>query len=146
MDVGQRIKRVRKERGLTQKQLGEMLNTSQQMIALYESGKHAPTISTLTRIANALQVNTKALIGNKITNVFSGVTPDNAYMQDASLIEQILEELEQNKASGISDIEDIYLLQDFRKLNILGKKEARKRVQELTEIKRYTDPDTPPAE
>ncbi len=36
------------------------------------------------------------------------------------------------------------MLSDYRKLNTIGKEEARKRVNELTEIPRYTKPDKPP--
>ena len=36
------------------------------------------------------------------------------------------------------------LLNDYRKLNGIGQSEARKRVSELTEIPRYTNPDDPP--
>lgn len=38
------------------------------------------------------------------------------------------------------------LLSDYRKLNVSGKTEAQKRVNELTEIPRYTKPDEPPQE
>ena len=36
------------------------------------------------------------------------------------------------------------LLSKYSELNNIGKKEAIKRVSELTEIKKYTEPDTPP--
>lgn len=39
-----------------------------------------------------------------------------------------------------------FLLSDYRKLNEKGQAEARKRVNELTEVPRYTKPDTPPQE
>lgn len=37
-----------------------------------------------------------------------------------------------------------FLLSDYRKLNESGQAEARKRVNELTEVPRYINPDTPP--
>ena len=39
-----------------------------------------------------------------------------------------------------------FLLSDYRKLNESGQAEARKRVNELTEVPRYINPDTPPQE
>ena len=41
---------------------------------------------------------------------------------------------------------NVEILQNFQKLNTSGKKEAAKRVQELTEIPRYTIKEEPPAE
>lgn len=40
--------------------------------------------------------------------------------------------------------EEDFLLSDYRKLNESGQAEARKRVNELTEVPRYINPDTPP--
>lgn len=39
-----------------------------------------------------------------------------------------------------------FLLSDYRKLNAKGQAEARKRVNELTEVPRYINPTTPPQE
>ena len=39
-----------------------------------------------------------------------------------------------------------FLLSDYRKLNESGQADARKRVNELTEVPRYINPDTPPQE
>lgn len=54
--VGENIKRIRKEKGLTQSELGRKLGISQTMIVQYESGRRNPKIETVQKIANALQV------------------------------------------------------------------------------------------
>jgi len=54
MTVGERIKQARKEKGLTQKQLGELLGVTQATIQQYETGNPKP--ETLKRIAKALGV------------------------------------------------------------------------------------------
>ena len=41
-----------------------------------------------------------------------------------------------------SDAKTIFLLNDFEKLNNNGRRIACERIKELTEIKKYTDPDT----
>ena len=56
MDVGNRIKEIRKKRGLTQEQLGKLLNISQTMVAQYENNKRKPKLETLQKIATALKV------------------------------------------------------------------------------------------
>lgn len=56
MSVGNKIKQIRKEKGLTQKQLGEKLGIKQQSIAMFENDKTNIKHSTLEKIAVALQV------------------------------------------------------------------------------------------
>jgi len=65
MAVGDRIKRVRNMRGLTQRELGAALgfdeNTADVRIAQYESGTRTPKEDILKKIAEALDVNYRAL-------------------------------------------------------------------------------------
>lgn len=61
MTVGENIRRIRKERGLTQKQLGELVDASEAYIRAYESGRRNPKPSSLEKIANALAVNPEVL-------------------------------------------------------------------------------------
>lgn len=56
MTTGQKIKQYRLKAGLSQKDLGEKLNVSQQMIAQYESDKRAPKLETLEKISDALHI------------------------------------------------------------------------------------------
>lgn len=50
------IKQIRKERGLTQKELAEIVHVSQQAIARYEKQKADPTLEVLQAISEALGV------------------------------------------------------------------------------------------
>jgi predicted DNA-binding mobile mystery protein A len=61
------IKSIRKVLGISQKQLAERSNTTQAVIARIESGMHDPNVSTLTKIANALNSELKILIIPKTT-------------------------------------------------------------------------------
>lgn len=63
MTTGQRIRAVRKEQGLTQKELGELLGVSASAVGQFETNKKPPKIETLDRIAVALQVPITYLIG-----------------------------------------------------------------------------------
>ncbi len=55
-EISKILIRARIKRGLSQKQLAEMLNTKQSGVARAESGKSFPTFSFLQRIAHALQM------------------------------------------------------------------------------------------
>lgn len=47
MNFGKNLKRLRKERNLSQEQLSEMLNVSRQAISKWESNKTYPDIAKL---------------------------------------------------------------------------------------------------
>lgn len=57
MTVGENIKRIRKDKGLTQKKLGELCGINEANIRKYELGKANPKIETVDKIASALGVN-----------------------------------------------------------------------------------------
>lgn len=54
--IWQNIRRIRKEQGLTQKELGERCGIADANIRKYESGRQIPKIQTIQKIANALNV------------------------------------------------------------------------------------------
>lgn len=56
MTVGENIKKIRKEKGLTQKELGEKLKISQAAIGQFESNASNLQIETIEKIAGALEV------------------------------------------------------------------------------------------
>lgn len=56
MSFSDNLKRIRNEKKITLKELGEKLGCSPQSIAQYESGKRNPKIETLQKIADALEV------------------------------------------------------------------------------------------
>ena len=63
IDTGERIRTLRKQRGLNQDQLAELASLNRVTIAKYESGRVEPGAQALARIADALEVSTDALLG-----------------------------------------------------------------------------------
>lgn len=61
--IGRRIKHLRKEMNLLQKDLAEKLNLTQQTISLYESEKRQPDYETLQKIADFFNVSVDYLLG-----------------------------------------------------------------------------------
>lgn len=59
----ERLKQLREEKGLTQKQLAEMLNISRSALSLYESGQRQPDLEILSKIARFFNVTVDYLIG-----------------------------------------------------------------------------------
>lgn len=61
----ERIKKLRKEKGLTQKELANELNVSRPTITCYETGKRTPDKERLLEIANFFNVSVDYLLGNE---------------------------------------------------------------------------------
>lgn len=109
MNIGQRIKKIRKEKGLSVDYIADKLGKNRATIYRYESNEIEnlpyPILVPLAKIL--------------------GTTP--MYLMG------IDENIEEIKVT----IEEKQLLDNYNKLNDLGKKEANKRVSELTEISKY---------
>jgi len=60
--VGENVRRIRLEKGLTQEQLAERSGFGQQYISDLERGRRNPTIVSLYELANALGVDHVALV------------------------------------------------------------------------------------
>ena len=84
--VGRRIEEARQLRGLSQGELSRRLNTAQQNISRYESGKNDPKASTLREFCIELDVSPSYLLG-----LTEDPRPDwnkaNATQLDASEVE-----------------------------------------------------------
>lgn len=59
----ERLKTLRKEAGLTQKELAEQIDTSQQNIGFWEKGDRNPKHKSLVKLANFFKVSTEYLTG-----------------------------------------------------------------------------------
>ena len=63
MNIGSNIKKLRRERDITQEQLAEYLNISVSAISQWECDKTAPDISMLAPLANIFNVSSDTLLG-----------------------------------------------------------------------------------
>ena len=134
MDTGEKIKSARLEHHISQKKLGAAIGTSQQMIAQYENGSRKPKFETLNKIADALNVHIFSLLDDTYEMKIGVGTHYNPVTDEL--------ELEETEYIDLTDRAKLIDLYD-NELNFLGKQEALKRIGELTEIKKYTAPDTP---
>lgn len=67
LTVGERIKKARIEKKLTQKKLGELCKIAEPTIRRYELGKLNPKYETIQKIAKALEVTPQYLLGINLT-------------------------------------------------------------------------------
>lgn len=61
-EVGKHIRKIRKEKNLTQDELAERLHCTRQTVSNYETGKSEPDISLLIELAGVLEVEINDLI------------------------------------------------------------------------------------
>lgn len=97
MSVAENIKRIRKKRGFTQKELGDLCGINEANIRKYENNRQKPKIETLQKIANALEVNVIELLDLshlKINNMFISTKDMHIKKQD--------------KINLLFNLEDIY--------------------------------------
>lgn len=145
MNIGEKIKDYRKKSGLSQKELGQKLNVSQQHIAQYESGKRIPKLDTIQKIAVALNISVNDLLESPLDDsplyrAFKNNDASDNPLEKHYVNSKLTEQIENWQQA------DIELVKSFKKLNDSGKAVAIERVEELTEIPRYTQKGTPDKE
>lgn len=62
MNIGKKLRQIRKEKGLTQKELGELCCMSDSAIRRYELGIMNPKFETVEKLAKALDVKVMDLV------------------------------------------------------------------------------------
>lgn len=87
---GRRLKELRKEHGITQKELGDAVNVTKVSICCYENGTRIPSLETLIDLANYFKVELDYLIGND-TYAVSEENSDYGIKMSNSEIELIME-------------------------------------------------------
>nr|WP_300839722.1 helix-turn-helix transcriptional regulator [uncultured Acetatifactor sp.] len=212
MTVAENIKRIRKEKHLTQKQLGEKCGMSESTLRQYEIGYRNPKIETIKKIADALEVGLWEIVEldqmdldtriQEIKKMVALLTPEGLEEFERLTIESInenQESIQKEQEEAAKKAPRAYIIENgkrvevdkpikftspsrshaqteayelfhsllseewimsqeqettavqlkkilgaYDRLNIAGRKEAVKRVDELTELPRYTRPDEPP--
>jgi len=130
MSIAENIKSLRKEKKLTQKQLAEKTGIAVITIQNYEAGKYEPKNQNLRKLAAVLDPSGEKLLGEKLPfNLIDPGEPIHGTLPFRTVPDFGL------------DLSEHKLIGDYRLLNKFGKEEAIKRVEELTEIMKYTKPD-----
>jgi transcriptional regulator with XRE-family HTH domain len=120
------LKRIRKERGLSQYDLADITGISQQMIAHYETNVTEPPLDKIEVIAKTLKVEISDLLYNDNLNPSTDVDITKFDTRSLKKLQEILS-LPQN------DRADIYrLLNKLIRKNQLELKEKNKQLQEVS--------------
>lgn len=107
-----RLEELRKQLGLSQNELAEKLNMTQQRISAYEKGKREPDINTITQLADFFGVSTDYLLGKS-----------NIRKTDAE-IKQEFEFAYHKEAEGLTDEEIADAIRFYKQIKY-GKKDNK---------------------
>lgn len=61
-DFGTKVKQLRKQAGLSQEELAELIKRDPRTIVAIEAGKRNPTLNTIYKLAKALKVSASQLL------------------------------------------------------------------------------------
>lgn len=113
IQIGDRIRRFRTQKGLTQKEMAALAGIPYSTYSNYENNNREPGLEQLNKIANALDISLQNLIYQGSISTEMLIDTD----EEATLYLNIISNLE--------------------KMNIGGMKEADKQVELLTKIPEY---------
>lgn len=101
MNIGNRIKQIRTSKKLSQKELALSIGIDQGQYSRMENSKVEPTLSSLEKIAEALDI--------KITELFDENEPIDVNSYDKSIVERLrlLDQLEETEKTSIFNIIDM---------------------------------------
>ena len=120
------IQRLLKERNMTYKEFAEKLDYKPSTISMWVKGINAPRMDAIAKMCDFFNVTIDQLFLNP--NLSLPVTTPTLFAEKP--IQPISE--------TINNQNELFIVNNYRKLNATGKKEAEKRISELTEIKKYT--------
>ena len=94
VNFGEKIKKLRKEKKLTQKQLADLAGVAVSAISAYESGNRYPSYEVLINLSHIFHVSTDYLLGiSTIKSIDVTELNDN----EIEVIMQMIEILKSNK-------------------------------------------------
>ena len=94
-----RIKEIRKQLGITARQVAEHINVAESTMSLYESGKREPDIETIVKLAKCLDVTLEYLLG--VTD-----TSPEAERQFAEVAKAVQESEERSRQETVSKLQN----------------------------------------
>ena len=112
MNIGEKINQLRKEKGMTQKELASELNVTDKAISRWESGQGNPDLELIPKIASIFNVTTDFLLKDD----------EIVAKEEVEKIEEIIEKQDINISNNIKEQEerDLIIAKAKRNKSIFG--------------------------
>lgn len=98
VNFGAVLKRLRRQAGMTQKQLAEKLGITKSVVSYYELSERAPSAEILVKIARIFHVTTDYLLG--LEDEGKNVCVDGLFPEDIELMNSVITALQKKNQSG----------------------------------------------
>jgi transcriptional regulator with XRE-family HTH domain len=89
MEFKDRLKQARKDKGISQSKLAQMIDVHVTNISRYERGENKPTSQVLTRLADALGISADYLMSGSTDEVANAVISDRELLEQFKKVEQL---------------------------------------------------------
>lgn len=89
----ERLKQFRKEKGMTQIELAQLLGVSSGTVAMWETGKRKPQFETLNKLCDLFDRNLSYLVGSSDTPAPEGRAEDNIDQLEAWAVQEDYEDV-----------------------------------------------------
>ena len=103
------LRKIRKEKGLTMKQLGAIVGVTEAAISQYETGKREADFETLLKISEALDCTVDYLLGREIQKEKPGVNEDDELSEKKKLVINKIKNMDDGQIEAIDRIADSIL-------------------------------------
>lgn len=151
MNLGERIRNLRKSKNITQEELAKMIGVKRSVISKYENGSVNISTNNLLEISKALAIPIEAFLGNDIE--ITKITDENSYIKyviedNAGTVDDFPHDAILVKDVSIDKRNKLILkhirqdtIAKYDSLNALGQKKANEYITDLSEQEKYTTPD-----
>jgi transcriptional regulator with XRE-family HTH domain len=102
---GPRLQRLRELRNLTQAELGRRAGMAAASVSHFETGQRMPSLESLVKLANALEVSADALLGRAELTADSGAQVDPIFLQASRASAETLDTVKRVTAAILSAVE-----------------------------------------
>lgn len=130
--VGQNLQELREMIGLSMEELAVASGLSKATLEGLEAGRADFTAYIIVQLANGLSMAHQELM-NQLYKTQDGITDS---VKEAA---RSISETAEGMLETVKEVREQRLILNYHKLNETGQKEAEKRVEELTQIPKYTD-------
>lgn len=131
MSFGENLKKIRKEKNITLKELAEKLEVTSPNISQYEHDKRNPSLKMILKFAAALNCSIEELIPDTSLEEY-GLYKEFNYIYGGNIIK------EYEKSIGVND-DEMKLLKLYRNLNDKGKSKAIEYIKDIMSNPTYSD-------
>lgn len=112
--IGENIRKIRKAKKMTMKELGEKIGVSEQAIGNYERGDREPTIDVLIKISDALEVSLFDILGDKIDKKQVALLVNYLNKTNEEMRNTYEKQIEINKKINSCYVKENKILKDYK--------------------------------